>query len=155
MDKTFKYNGSSTSLTLVRTLPEVKSSHLLAVRLLQAMPWQFQKHPTLERISSSGQSSRSSHCNSTQKYASTKQSLGLKSNQECLEDSQHTFQKVGNKNPRNVADATGFSLNYQTISQKRDRLKSLNNFKNGIPHNWIATWLSRSDSSQSQLHRIC
>jgi hypothetical protein len=38
---TIKYNLFSTRLSLVRTLPEVKSSHLLAIRLLQAMPWQF------------------------------------------------------------------------------------------------------------------
>jgi hypothetical protein len=47
VEQTFKYNETSIRLNLVRTLPELKSSQVLAKRLLQVTPWQFLKHPKL------------------------------------------------------------------------------------------------------------
>jgi len=52
VNETIKSNLISTSLSLVGTLPEVKSSRLPANRLLQVTSWQFLRHPTPVRISS-------------------------------------------------------------------------------------------------------
>jgi hypothetical protein len=57
IEQTFKYNVTSIRLILVRTLPKLKSSPLLAEQLLQVTPWQFLRHPTFIRTSINMQSS--------------------------------------------------------------------------------------------------
>ena len=119
VDETIKYNLISTSLSLVRTLPEFKSSRISANRLLQVISWQFLRHPTPVRISSRWQSSRSSHCNCTQKRLNNSKSW-LETKPKVRRRYLACLKTRGNDSPKRVADATGFFLSSlkQTMSQK-------------------------------------
>jgi len=109
VNETIKSNLISTRLSLVGILPEVKSSRLPANRLLQVISWQFLRHPTPVRISSRWQSSRSSHCNCTQKRLNNSKSW-LETKPKVRRRYLARLKTRGNDNPKRVADATGFFL---------------------------------------------